>query len=72
MNKAQNLLIRNECLKFAMNEGMTIKILNETTFTAEDDECIIDVPIDHLFIQAQQGHQIEDTLRNESAWKIED
>lgn len=72
MNRAQNLLIRNECLKYAMNQGLTIKVLNETTFTAEDDEVVIDVPIDHLFIQAQQGHQIVDTLENEACWKIEE
>jgi len=72
MNKAQNLIIRNECLKYAMNEGMTVLKLNESTFTAEDDECVIDVPIDHLFIQFQQGHQIQETLRNEACWKIEE
>lgn len=66
MNKAQNLIIRNECIKFAADQGMDIKTLNETTFHAEDDESIVLTEISHLYQQFQQGHTVQETLQNET------
>lgn len=57
--------IKKECIEFSANEGLTIHELNISNFKASDSEVIVNVPIDHLVHQEDQGHSVEDTLRNE-------
>lgn len=72
MKKIHVILIKNECIKFACNEGLKIITLNSEIFKAESDDAIIHVDLLHLFGQFQQGHSIQDTLLNEMNLVLED
>lgn len=69
MKHVHAILLKNECIKFAANEGLKIHVLDHETFIAEDSEVIIHVPLNHLYDQLQQGHSVQDTLRNETGHK---
>lgn len=62
-------LIRHECLLYAFRNDMTIIECSDQHFKAEGPNSIVDVPIEHLWNQAQQGWKVQDTLENETNYK---
>lgn len=66
MKKLHKSLIKAECIKYASENDMKIIVLTDNTFTAEGENCVVDVPLDHLYDQLKQGWNIQDTLQNET------
>lgn len=71
MNKIHELLIARECIKFAADNGLTIKS-TATNFVAEDNECILNIPLEFIMMQVQNGWTIQSVLENEMSWKVQD
>lgn len=68
MKKIEVSLIKAQCLKYAMDSGLTIDKLDDTSFIASSNDCVVNVEYSHLYNQFQQGHSIEETLQNESCF----
>lgn len=68
MKNIQAVLIKQQCIEFAANAGLTIEVLTNDHFKALSDDTMIDVPLSHLYQQVQQGWSVQDTLQNESCY----
>lgn len=68
MKKIEVTLIKAQCLKYAMDSGLTIIKMDDTSFVASCVDAVVNVEYSHLYNQFQQGHSIEDTLQNETSF----
>lgn len=71
MKPVHSTILKNECIKYAANNGMEILSLTNTDFEAEGEEEVIHVPLSHLFEQFQNGWDVQETLENETNHKEE-
>jgi hypothetical protein len=66
MKRIHALQIKHLCLKYAMDNGLTIVRLTDTDFEAKDSEVVVNVPIEHLYSLIQQGWSVDEVLQNET------
>jgi|CXWL01.1.fsa_nt_gi hypothetical protein len=64
-------LIAAICVRYAANNGMKILTLDKCNFIAQGSGLVVNVSIEHLYDQYNQGHTIDETLQNESNWDAE-
>ena len=69
MRNIEKIVIKRECIVFAIENNMRIIQSDGDSFIAEDDHVELNVPYIHIYEQLEQGFEIAETLQNESNHK---
>lgn len=66
MRQIDRSIIKARCLRFAVQNEMEIKTLDNETFQAESQYEIINIPISFIYDSVQNGWEVEEVLQNEA------